>query len=94
MGARTVVLDPMTTMLIATVPLSFPHVNNLKERDTDNQLETPHIQGKQYIFGVCSWKEPRMLRDCYILLAILYAIQTFHSTENLSSAQYFHVLTV
>jgi hypothetical protein len=94
MGARTVVLDPITTLLTANAPVSFPWVHKLKAIDTENQLETPHIKGKQYIFGVCSWKKLKLVRDSYILFATLYAIQTFHPTENLSSAQYFHVLTV
>jgi hypothetical protein len=94
MGATTVVLDPITTLSTAIVPVSFPCVHKLKAIDTENQLETPHIKEKQNIFGVCSWKKTKLVRNFYILFAILYAIHTFHPTENLSSAQYFHVLTV
>jgi hypothetical protein len=56
MGARTMVLDPITTLLAAIVPLSFPCVHKLKAIDTENQLETLDIKGKTYIFGICSWK--------------------------------------
>jgi hypothetical protein len=94
MGARTVVLDPIITLLTAIEPFSFSCAHKLKATDSENQLETLHMKGKLYIFGVCSKEKPNLVWDCYILFAILYAIQTFHPTENLSSAQYFHVLTI